>query len=92
MRALEEKGLLAGRQGIPYEVHTHTCKLYTAEGVAEDLSIPVAQVVKAGQGHGVRCSDRSFVLVVIPGDKRLSLKKLGAVLKDKGLEFGPRTE
>lgn len=85
MRALEEKG-------IPYEVHTHTRKLYTAEGVAEDLSIPVAQVVKAGQGHGVRCSDRSFVLAVIPGDKRLSLKKLRAVLKDKGLELASARE
>ena len=79
MRALEEKG-------IPYEVHAHTRKLYTAEGVAEDLSIPVAQVVKA---MIVRCSDRSFVLVVVAGDKRLSLKKLSAVLKDKGLELAP---
>jgi len=77
MRALEERG-------IPYQVHAHARKLYTAEGVAEDLGIPVAQVVKA---MIVRRSDRSFVLVVIPGDKRLSLKKLGAVLNDKGLEL-----
>ena len=77
MRALDEKG-------VPYRVHAHTRKLYTAEGVAEDLGIPVAQVVKA---MIVRRSDRSFVLVVIPGDKRLSLKKLGAVLNDKGLEL-----
>jgi Cys-tRNA(Pro) deacylase len=77
MRALEGKG-------VPYQVHAHVHKLYTAEGVAEDLGISVAQVVKA---MIVRCSDRSFVLVVIPGDKRLSLKKLSAVLKDKGLEL-----
>ncbi len=77
MRVLEEKG-------VPYQVHAHARKLYTAEGVAEDLGIPVAQVVKA---MIVRLSDRSFVLAIIPGNKQLSLKKLGAVLNDKGLEM-----
>lgn len=77
MRVLEEKG-------VPYQVHRHARKLYTAEGVAEDLGIPVAQVVKA---MIVRLSDRSFVLAIIPGNKQLSLKKLGAVLNDKGLEM-----
>jgi len=73
MRVLEQKG-------IPYEVHQHAHKQYTAEGVAEDLGIPVAQVVKA---MIVQRSDRRFVLVVIPGDRRLSLKKVGAALSDK---------
>jgi Cys-tRNA(Pro)/Cys-tRNA(Cys) deacylase len=75
MRVLEEKG-------IPYEVHQHAHKQYTAEGVAEDLGIPVAQVVKA---MIVQRSDRQFVLVVAPGDRRLSLKKVGAVLNDKNV-------
>jgi Cys-tRNA(Pro)/Cys-tRNA(Cys) deacylase len=77
MRELEAKG-------VPYQVHAHARKLYTAEDVAEDLGIPLAQVVKA---MIVRCSDRSFVLVVIPGDKQLSLKKVGGVLEDKGVEL-----
>jgi Cys-tRNA(Pro)/Cys-tRNA(Cys) deacylase len=75
MRVLEEKG-------IPYEVHQHAHKQYTAEGVAEDLGVPVAQVVKA---MIVQRSDRQFVLVVAPGDRRLSLKKVGAVLNDKNV-------
>jgi Cys-tRNA(Pro)/Cys-tRNA(Cys) deacylase len=75
MRVLEEKG-------IPYEVHQHAHKQYTAEGVAEDLGISVAQVVKA---MIVQRSDRQFVLVVAPGDRRLSLRKIGAVLNDKNV-------
>jgi len=77
MRVLEQKG-------IPYQVHQHAHKQYTAEGVAEDLGIPVAQVLKA---MIVRRSDRQFALVVVPGDRRLSLKKVGATLNDKGVEL-----
>jgi len=73
MRALDEKG-------IPYAAHQQARKQYTCEGVAEDLGVPVAQVVKA---MIVQRSDRSFVLVVLPGDRQLSLKKLSAALDDK---------
>ncbi len=75
MRVLEQKG-------IPYELHRHAHKQYTAEGVAEDLGVPVAQVVKA---MIIQRSDRQFVLVAIPGDLRLSLKKVGAALNDKNV-------
>jgi Cys-tRNA(Pro)/Cys-tRNA(Cys) deacylase len=71
--------VLDGKE-IPYQVHQHTHKQYTAEGVAEDLGVPVAQVVKA---MIVRRSDGQFVLVVVPGDVRLSLKKVSAALNDK---------
>ena len=77
MRVLEQKG-------IPYQVHQHAHKQYTAEGVAEDLGIPVAQVLKA---MIARRSDRQFALVVVPGDRRLSLKKVGVTLNDKGVEL-----
>ena len=71
--------VLEGR-GIPYKLHQHAHKQYTAEGVAEDLGIPVAQVVKA---MIVQRSNRQLALVVVPGDRRLSLKKVGAALSDK---------
>jgi Cys-tRNA(Pro)/Cys-tRNA(Cys) deacylase len=77
MRVLEQKS-------IPYELHRHAHKQYTAEGVAEDLDIPVAQVAKA---MILRLSDRRFALVVVPGDRRLSLKKIGAVLNDKNVKL-----
>jgi Cys-tRNA(Pro)/Cys-tRNA(Cys) deacylase len=73
IRLLEEKG-------IPFQVHQHAHKQLTAEGVAEDLDIPVAEVLKA---MIVRRSDGQFALVLVRGDRRLSLKKVGAAMHDK---------
>jgi Cys-tRNA(Pro)/Cys-tRNA(Cys) deacylase len=88
MRALEEKG-------IPYEAHQQSSKQYTAEGVAEDLGVPVAQVVKAmlvqrstNPGDG----SSPFVLFVIPGDRRLSLKKVAAALVDKKVQLATQRD
>lgn len=64
---------LLEEEGIPYEVHQHQEEQYTAEGVAEDLGVPVAQVVKAML---VGCDEGWYVLVVVPGDQRLSLEKV----------------
>ena len=75
MRILEEKG-------VPYEPRQQARKQFTAEGVAEDLDVPVGWVVKA---MIVQRSDRQFVLVVIPGDRQLSLKKVGTTLNDKNM-------
>ena len=75
MRILEEKE-------IPYEPRQQARKQLTAEGVAGDLGVPVAWVVKA---MILQRSDRSFALVVIPGDRLLSLKKVGGVLGDKNV-------
>ncbi len=77
MRILEEKG-------IAYEARQQARKQFTAEGVAEDLGVPVAWVVKA---MIVQRSDRSYALVVIPGDMQLSLKKVGGVLGDKNIQM-----
>lgn len=77
MRILEEKG-------IAHEPRQQARKQFTAEGVAEDLGVPVAWVVKA---MIVQRSDRSYVLVVIPGDKQLSLKAVGGVLGDKNVQM-----
>ena len=78
MRALEAKG-------VPYTYHKHARKQHTAAGVAEDLGIPVAWVVKAmivkrGSSPG---SKRDFALVVVPGDRQLSLKKVAEALGEK---------
>lgn len=74
MRALEEKG-------IPYEARSQARKQFTAQGVADDLGVPVAWVVKA---MIVQRANGAFALFVIPGDAHLSLKKVAAVLGDKG--------
>ena len=66
---------LLEQKGVPYTVHQHGEDQYTAEGVAQDLGVPAAQVVKAML---VRCDGSWYVLVVVPGDKRLSLEKVRA--------------
>ncbi len=75
MRVLDERA-------IPYRAHQQARKQYTAEGVAEDLGVPVAQVLKA---MIVACSGGRFALVVIRGDQHLSLKKVAAALGDRGV-------
>lgn len=88
MRILDEKG-------IPYDVRQQTSKQYSAEGVAEELGVPVVQVVKAmlvqrstspGKGRS------PFVLFVIPGDRRLSLKKVAAELEDKNVQLASQRD
>jgi len=73
MRALEAKN-------IPYTYHQHVRKRYTAEGVAEELDVPLAWVAKA---MIVQRSSGGFALVVVPGDKQLSLRKVAEALGDK---------
>jgi Cys-tRNA(Pro)/Cys-tRNA(Cys) deacylase len=83
MRVLEEKG-------IPYQVRQQSSKKYSAEGVAEDLGVPIAQVVKAmlvQRSIASREGASPFVLVVVPGDRRLSLKKVGSTLEDKKVQL-----
>ena len=75
MRALEAKD-------IPYTYHKHARKQCTAEGVAEDLDVPVAWVAKA---MIVERSKGNFALVVVPGDKQLSLKKVAEALGEKNI-------
>lgn len=68
---------LLEQAGVSYEVHQHEEAQYTAEGVAQDLGVPVAQVVKAMLA---RCDESWYVLVIIPGDTRLSLEKVRTTL------------
>ncbi len=64
---------------------------YTAEGVAADLGVDVAQVLKAmlvRYTHPERPSPSgSFALFITPGDRRLSLKKAGETLGDKNVDL-----
>jgi Cys-tRNA(Pro)/Cys-tRNA(Cys) deacylase len=82
MRALDEVG-------ISYEAHEQSHKQYTSAGVAEELGVPVAQVVKAMivQRSVHQPGRGEFAVVVIPGDRRLSLKKVAALLGDKGVRL-----
>jgi Cys-tRNA(Pro)/Cys-tRNA(Cys) deacylase len=88
MRALEVKG-------IPYDARQQFSKQFTAEGVAEDLGVPVAQVVKAmlvQRSSTPGGGSSPFILFVVPGDRRLSLKKVGAVLDDKKVQLASQRD
>jgi Cys-tRNA(Pro) deacylase len=81
MRVLEEKG-------IEYRTRVQSRKEHTAEGVADDLGVPVAQVLKAMLvERGLDQMGSSYLLAVIPGDRRLSLKKLASELGEKNLRL-----
>jgi Cys-tRNA(Pro)/Cys-tRNA(Cys) deacylase len=83
MRVLDEKS-------IPYDAHQGSSKQYTAEGVAEDLSVPVAQVVKAmlvQLSTITKKGGSSFALFVVPCNRRLSLKKVAEELEDKNVKL-----
>jgi len=88
MRILDERG-------IHYEVHQQSGKQFTAEGVAEDLGVPVAQVVKAmlvQRSSSPEKGSSPYVLFVVPGDRRLSLKKVAAELDDKNVQLASQRD
>ena len=80
---------LLEQQGVSYEVHEHDEAQYTAEGVAEDVGLPVEQVLKAML---VRCDGSWFVLVVVPGDRRLNLKKVQRAVGADRVNLASRQE
>jgi Cys-tRNA(Pro)/Cys-tRNA(Cys) deacylase len=80
---------LLEQKGIPYDVHQHEEDQYTAEGVARDLDIPVGQVVKAML---VQCDGSWYVLVVVPGDQRLSLEKVRATVGAEKVNLASKQE
>jgi Cys-tRNA(Pro)/Cys-tRNA(Cys) deacylase len=88
MRVLDEKG-------IPYKVRQGSSKQFTAEGVAEDLGVPVTQVVKAmlvQRSSSPGMGSSPFALFVVPGDRRLSLKKVAAELDDKNVQMASQRD
>jgi Cys-tRNA(Pro)/Cys-tRNA(Cys) deacylase len=84
VRALEAKD-------IEFQPLTQSRSEYTAEGVAADLGVEVAMVLKAmlvRYTHPERPSPSgSFALFVTPGDRRLSLKKAAETLGDKNADL-----
>ena len=80
---------LLEQKGIPYKAHEHEEDQYTAHDVAEDLGVSVAQVVKAML---VRCDGSWYVLVVVPGDQRLSLEKVRLIVGAESVNLASKQE
>lgn len=66
--------------GVPYTVKPHSRKVYTAEDAAAERGIRLSQVVKTML---VRRENGQTVLALLPGHRRLSLKRLAGVIGDR---------
>ena len=77
------------RTGIPYTLHLHSASVYTVEDAARERGVRPDQIVKV---MVVRRSDHTLVAVLLPGDRRLSLKKLSAALGDRRLTLATPQE
>lgn len=69
------------RAKIHFEEQTFRAEKFSAEEVAEKLSIPLIQVYKT---LVARTAEGEVVMAVVPGDRELDLKKLAAALKTGG--------
>ncbi len=79
IRALDELG-------IPYRVVMHAHKARNVEEAAAERGVPTRCVVKTLL---VRRPDRKYLLALVRGDRRLSLKKLARLVGVKMVEMAP---
>jgi len=82
MRALDAAG-------IPYEVRPHSRSVFTVEEAAQERGVSAGQIVKVML---VRKSDHTLVAALIPGDCRLSLKKLSLAIGDRRMTLATHAE
>lgn len=80
--------LLEARK-IPYEVYLFSPDIHSAQGLAEAVGLPAGQVYKTlvvqrERGHPL--------LVMIPGDKELNLKRLAQSIGEKKLRMATQKE
>jgi Cys-tRNA(Pro) deacylase len=72
--------------GIAYVVRRHSRPVFTVEEAAAERGVSAGQIVKVVL---VRKSDRTLAAALLPGDRKLSLKKLSAALGDKRICMAP---
>ena len=75
---------LLDAQGVRYEVMAFSPEIHTAEGVAEALGLPAAQVYKTLVV--VRESGRAL-LALLAGERELDLRQLAAITGEKKLRM-----
>lgn len=70
--------------GINYRIRTHKKPAYTSEDAARERGVHLSQIVKT-----MVLKDRSgrTVVTVLPGHKKLDLKKIKKLMKCKDLRF-----
>jgi Cys-tRNA(Pro) deacylase len=71
---------------VPYRLVEHAHKARNVEEAAAERDVPIRQVVKTLL---VRRPDRGYIIALVRGDQRLSLKKLARLVRVKALEMAP---
>ena len=91
MKAAEKTNamrLLEGR-GIPYQAFAYSPELHSAIEVADVLGVPRAEVYKTL----VVLRERGKpMLVIVPGDRELDLRRLAKSIGEKGLRMATQRE
>ena len=80
---------LLDEAGIPYEVRLHSRPVFTVDEAAEERGVHPRQIVKV---MVVRPEKGGLVAVLIPGDRRLDLKKLRKSLDVKRIRLATSEE
>ena len=73
--------------GIPYEVKPHDAPVFTSDEAARQRGVRLSQIVKTML---LRDKDDSILLAVLPGDRRLDVKKLRKLSGRKNLQLMDR--
>jgi len=74
---------------VDFILKPHSKKVYTCEEAAVERGIKVEQIVKC---MVVKNPDNEFLMALIPGDKRLNIKKFVKALDVKKLSIASREE
>ncbi len=74
---------------IPYRLVQYAHKVRNADEAAAERGVPRRQVVKTLL---VRRPDRRYIIALVRGDQRLSLKKLARLVGAKTLVMAPPTD
>jgi len=72
---------------IEYKIKPHTKPVYTSEDAARERGVRLSQIVKTML---LMDENGGIVVAVLPGDKRLDLKKLKKLTEVKDLRFVDR--
>ncbi len=74
-------------RNVPYQVKAHNEPVFTCEDAARQRRVRLSQIVKTILLKG---QDDRIVVALLPGHKKLALKKLKRVSGHKSLEFMDR--
>ena len=77
------------RNRIKYKVKPHSRKVYTCQEAAAERGVKVNQIVKC---MIVKDLEDDFYIALLPGDKKLNLKKLAKILNQKKVKIASKKE